>query len=673
MGRDASRPDAGMSTSDDSQPEATDLWLGRVLSERYRLSSLLGEGAMGRVYDAEHVMMRKRVAVKILHAELTRVPEVVSRFEREAMAAANIDHANVAAATDFGKVEDGSIYLVLEFVEGRSLRQELQPGPLSVPRALHVVRQMASALVAAHALDIVHRDLKPENVLLVHKAHDPDFVKVLDFGIAKVPVSATAGPMSQPGAPITRVGMVFGTPEYMAPEQALGKEVDCRADIYALGVILYELLSGVRPFDERHELGVLGQQLSRSVPRIADRAPGVVVPEPVEALAHRLLKREVSERPGSALEVVRALDGLLAQYAPELLTVTPGSIPGTASYPSLASYVQLPADSAPADPSSEPLGASTLRGVGVQPVSSPEVTQGLVSDPHSGASGGALVVAPQDWLSPLRRQLPPRLSALPAALLVAVPAGVLLFGLLLVVITLTLAVGREAEAPEAAQPSATTSAPVVTPSDAASGEELEAARREGLEALTKLSELYPEDARVLIELARAHGLKKEYSKAVEVTERALKRSPELVSNPSVASTLWVAAQDESSQDAAFALLQGQMGAKGADILYDLVTTQGVKRSVVTRAEKWLTTPEFQKNSSPALNVAVALRQAKSCQQRAGLLMRAKNVGDQRALVYLHRFTTPTGCGAGGRRDCNPCLRSGDALKTAIEAIEQRVK
>ncbi|MBX3182685.1 MAG: protein kinase [Polyangiaceae bacterium] len=659
-----------MSTSDDAQPEVTDGWLGRVLSERYRLGSLLGEGAMGRVYDAEHVMMRKRVAVKILHAELTRVPEVVSRFEREAMAAANIDHANVAAATDFGKLEDGSIYLVLEFVEGRSLRQELQPGPVSVPRALHIVRQMASALVAAHAIDIVHRDLKPENVLLVHKAHDPDFVKVLDFGIAKVPVSATAGPVSQPGAPITRVGMVFGTPEYMAPEQALGKEVDCRADIYALGVILYELLAGVRPFDEHHELGVLGQQLSRPVPRVADRAPGVDVPEPVEALAHRLLKREVSERPGSALEVVRALDGLLAQYAPELLTTTPGSIPGTASYPSLASYALSPDSAARAELEGAPsLSPRTL--------SSPEVAQGLVSEAvHSEASGAGLlpVSMPDDWLSPLRRQLPPRLRALPAALLLAVPAGALLFGLMVVVLTWAFAVTREPEAPEvAASASGAASSPVVTPSNSASAEELDAARRDGLDALTKLSALYPEDARVQSELARAHGLRKEYAKAVEVTERALDLSPELVSSPGVASTLWVAAQDDVSQDAAFALLQGKMGAKGADILYDLVTTQGVKRSVVNRAEKWLTTPEFQKNSSPALNIAVALRQAKTCQQRAGLLMRAKNVGDKRALVYLHRFATPTGCGGNGRRDCNPCLRSGDALKTTIEAIEQRVK
>ncbi|MGE3670365.1 MAG: protein kinase, partial [Polyangiaceae bacterium] len=122
---------------------------------------------MGRVYSAEHVMMRKRVAVKVLHSELTRVPEVVGRFEREAMAAANIDHPNVAAATDFGKLEDGSIYLVLEFVEGRNLRDELKGGPVSVGRALHITRQMAGALAAAHALNIVHRDLKPENVMLV--------------------------------------------------------------------------------------------------------------------------------------------------------------------------------------------------------------------------------------------------------------------------------------------------------------------------------------------------------------------------------------------------------------------------------------------------------------------------------------------------------------------------
>ena len=259
---------SGPSSLESPNPRAerldTDSRVGTVLAERYRIDSLLGEGGMGRVYAAEHVLMRKRLAVKVLHRELTTVPEVVARFEREAMAAANIDHPNVAAATDFGKLVDGAVFLVLEYVQGRNLRDEIAAGPLSLERALHIGRQIASALASAHALDIVHRDLKPENVMLVEKAADPDFVKVLDFGIAKVPIGETQDGAS--GKPITKVGMVFGTPEYMAPEQALGQAVDGRADLYALGVILYEMLAGLRPFSSKSQVGILGQQLSKPPP-----------------------------------------------------------------------------------------------------------------------------------------------------------------------------------------------------------------------------------------------------------------------------------------------------------------------------------------------------------------------------------------------------------------------
>ena len=224
-----------MSGSSHPKGGEVDPRIGTLLAERYRIDALVGEGGMGAVYSAEHVLMRKRFAVKVLRRELTSVPEVVARFEREAMAAGNIEHPNVAAATDFGKLADGAVFLVLEFVSGHSLRDEIARGPFAVDRALHIARQIASALSAAHAQGIVHRDLKPENVMLVEKGGDPDFVKVLDFGIAKVPLGDVPSSGPKQGNPITKAGMVFGTPEYMAPEQALGQTVDGRADLYALG------------------------------------------------------------------------------------------------------------------------------------------------------------------------------------------------------------------------------------------------------------------------------------------------------------------------------------------------------------------------------------------------------------------------------------------------------
>src|ERR1019366_1295032 len=290
------------------RPGGPELLIGMTLSGRYLIERLIGEGGMGAVYQAEHTHMRKRLAVKVLHPEMSRLPEVVARFEREAMAAAHIDHPNVAAATDFGKLEDGSFFLVLEYVEGRSLRDVIADGPLELGRAIHVARQIASALGRAHALGIVHRDLKPENVMLVTRDGDPDFAKVLDFGIAKVPIGAIAGDTTQPGPALTQLGMVYGTPEYMAPEQALGQEVDARADLYALGAIMFEMIAGTRPFEHESKVTLLGMHVTAPIPKMAERAPAANVPPVIEGIVSRLLAKEASARFADSKDLVDALD-----------------------------------------------------------------------------------------------------------------------------------------------------------------------------------------------------------------------------------------------------------------------------------------------------------------------------------------------------------------------------
>src|SRR4051812_15506702 len=190
---------------------------GTIVADRYRIESPLGEGGMGAVYLAEHVHMRKRVALKVLHAEWSRSPDIVARFEREAIAAGKIAHPNVAAATDFGRLPDGTFFLVLEYVSGGTLRSALEGGALETSRALKIVRGIGMAIGAAHAKGIVHRDLKPENVMLLARDGDPDFVKVLDFGVAKVEVaSVSAGAAGTPGttaAALTKVGSIIGTPD----------------------------------------------------------------------------------------------------------------------------------------------------------------------------------------------------------------------------------------------------------------------------------------------------------------------------------------------------------------------------------------------------------------------------------------------------------------------------
>src|SRR5580704_11601931 len=318
-------PDREPSQRPSQRPGGPESLVGHIISGRYFIERVIGEGGMGAVYQAEHTHMHKRLAVKVLHPEMSRLPEVVARFEREAMAAAHIEHPNVAAATDFGKLDDGSFFLVLEYVEGRSLRDAIAAGRLELGPACHIARQMAGALGRAHTLGIVHRGLEPENVMLVAREGDPDFVKVLDFGIAKVPMGAFTSGSKGNGEVLTQLGMVYGTPEYMAPEQALGQEVDARADLYALGVILFEMVTGKRPFEHDSKVTLLGMHVTAPIPKMRDRAPEADVPEDLDTITTRLLAKDATARFHDARELIDALDVLTARLMDEGRIEDPGT------------------------------------------------------------------------------------------------------------------------------------------------------------------------------------------------------------------------------------------------------------------------------------------------------------------------------------------------------------
>ena len=275
---------------------------GALIAERYRVEATLGEGGMGIVYLAEHVHIRKRVAIKVLLPRWTGTPEMVARFEREAVAAGAIAHPNVAAATDFGRLGDGSFFLVLEYLEGRTLRAELERGPLTRVRALHIARGIALGVGAAHAKGIVHRDLKPENVMLVARDCDPDFVKVLDFGIARL--DGGGGPAS--GQALTSAGAILGTPGYMAPEQVLGQPIDARSDLYALGVVLFEMLTGGCPF-RGGAVTVLRQLVTAEIPELPPTLSATLGPRTC-AVLWRLLAKLPENRFASTGELIAALD-----------------------------------------------------------------------------------------------------------------------------------------------------------------------------------------------------------------------------------------------------------------------------------------------------------------------------------------------------------------------------
>ncbi len=297
--------------------------IGRVLADRYRVERLLGSGGMGSVYRAEHVLMKKAVALKVLHREMTYHPEVVARFEREAVAAARIGHPHVAAAMDCGKLDDGSFYIVLEYVDGKSLRTLIDEGPIALERALGVAAQMAEGLAAAHAAGIVHRDLKPDNVMLVQQGESQDFAKILDFGIAKVD-----GPEGTQGTPdsqraLTRVGAVMGTAGYMAPEQALGQSVDQRADMYAFGVVLYEMIAGKMPYVADEAAQILAKQLTEPPAPLPDGAPAGL-----RALIDKLLEKSPDGRIQTAAElsaeIARLRSGLEAGGSSTVLALDGG-------------------------------------------------------------------------------------------------------------------------------------------------------------------------------------------------------------------------------------------------------------------------------------------------------------------------------------------------------------
>ncbi|MFW5966978.1 MAG: serine/threonine protein kinase [Persicimonas sp.] len=285
--------------------------VGETLSERYLIEGCLGSGGMGAVYQAEHTLMKKKVAVKVLHGDITGHGEAVERFRREAQAAAHIDHPNVCVATDFGEMPDGRFFLVMEYLEGNTLDERLVCVERFEPkRALHIARQICDALIQAHRRGIVHRDLKPENVMLVHRGGDTDFVKIMDFGVARVRI----GDGEAAGAKITQAGRVYGTPHYMAPEQAAGSEsVDHRADLYSLGVLLFEMLTGTLPFADESATRVMAMHMTREPPSIEERAPDVDFPRGLADLVDRLMAKEPDDRPESAEEVREALDEVIAR------------------------------------------------------------------------------------------------------------------------------------------------------------------------------------------------------------------------------------------------------------------------------------------------------------------------------------------------------------------------
>ena len=312
-----------------SQPESR---IGTVVDDRWRIAAHLGSGGMANVYRAEHLRTGAPVAIKVLHRELSSHPEISARFQREVLAARSVQHPNVVAAMDFGKLDDGSLYLVLEYIQGEDLVTRLHRIKLMPPaRAVHITLQVADVLVVAHGAGVVHRDLKPDNIMLIEKDGDPDFVKVVDFGIAKLALPGTGGQQ------LTALGSVFGTPEYMAPEQARGTVIDPRADLYTLGIVLYEMLAGQTPFASQDPTEILIAQITKPPPPL----PEAIDPE-LSAIVMQLLQKDPAKRIPNAAELAQRLRGVLTR------SVAAAPPPALAAPPPVAAPVVVPSMPTPA-------------------------------------------------------------------------------------------------------------------------------------------------------------------------------------------------------------------------------------------------------------------------------------------------------------------------------------
>jgi eukaryotic-like serine/threonine-protein kinase len=545
--------------------------LGSLISGRYRVHELIGQGGMGAVYRGEQVHLRKRVAIKVLRPNTRKLPELVARFEREAVAGAHIHHPNVVSAIDFGQLDDGSYFLVLEYVEGTPLKSAMARGPLAPSRAVTIARQIAAALQAAHDKGILHRDVKPQNILLDMQGQ----VKLIDFGLAKVDVDElpSESRANTPKAPpLTVAGEIFGTLAYLAPEAVRGMEaVDERGDLYALGIVLYEMIAGRNPIDADDPVALFKLHRSEDAPPIHVRAPEVNVNPQLEQIVSRLIQRDPERRYRSAAEVIAALDEVLVvlEGAPLATQSSPEKLPSPGAPPSVVAPPALPSPDAPR----APLPAGT------RPTAAPTLP---TFAPFAVAGVGLVLVALVAFLL-LRHdksEAPPAVSA--AAPVVTAPP-----------VAPTAIAPTEIDGLDAAGWRAQLGRAVAT-------------RKwlTGADAVLALAKLDPK-------LLASHGAREDVLSAVAGIAFE---------------------KDSEAADKVFEVLTDGLGSDGLDILFDLVRARGNTRAG-QRATEILARPEVMTRTSPALKVYVDLRKA-TCTGKRELFGRAASDGDERSLYEL---------------------------------------
>lgn len=596
---------------------------GRTLAGRYKLIERIGGGGMGEVYRAEHTLIKKQVAIKLLYPELAG-ESVIERFRREAQASAHIDHPNICASTDFGETDDGIFFLVMEYLDGVTLDEMLDDNGVVEPaRAIHIARQICAALEQADELDIIHRDLKPENVMLVRRGSDEDFVKLLDFGIARVRMGQEAK--------LTQTGMVFGTPNFMSPEQAAGDPMDHRADLYAVGLLLFQMLTGRPPFQAERGSQVMAMHVSQEPP-----APSTVssqeIPEKLESLVLDLLEKEPGERPQTATEVRESLDRLHM----ELEGVRRGR---------------------PADRSSTSI----------------DRTQRLPGDHAGGRRDEEAWLA--DWET-LRMPWPVAVAGALLAMVLGAGAAV----------GVDFIMGQNATTPPTDTLTRSESSADLGPLEReyrqflrrpAVREAMQAYRSgsnqtaiDRLEQLMNPTETQPHLHHQLGKLYADNG---DWTKSMRAYRTSVGENPQFLSDPELINDVFTA----------FQLDDETIAKEARRLLAQYIHRERIQRRLVDLAWKddaYLTRERAhdllrQKGVVARLpaweRLSIELRHAMGCNEHSEVIERLVQLGDERGLRVLRMYSDmpKSGCGPSNEQDCYGCIR--DDLRQAIAALKGR--
>jgi serine/threonine-protein kinase len=342
-----------------------DPFVGKVIDNRYEIQQRVGEGGMGVVYKARQISIDRIIALKMLNQQMAGDPQWVQRFYNEAKACSRLQHPNTIRMFDFGQTADQRLFMTMEFLDGVSLRQALQTGPLAAHRVVKILIQCCASLAEAHSIGIIHRDINPDNVFLLNMAGSPDFVKLLDFSVAKL----LEGDRMK-----TQAGVVFGTPQYMSPEQGRGLPLDARSDLYALGILAYEMLVGTVPFNDENPMTVIQMHLHGNIPPIPD-----TVPYSVQQVVRRALEKDAARRYQSSGEMMQHCQQVFAEVTQGGVSIGAGGVPRTM-------IAGPPGSGAPLPPGMQPQGGPPQGGY--QQASPMQKTMIAQASPFAGGQGG---------------------------------------------------------------------------------------------------------------------------------------------------------------------------------------------------------------------------------------------------------------------------------------------